>query len=167
MKKKLLSILMVVILVLILVSFFSFTTTKLGSAEQPEMMYQCSDGTRVVDASLCPDAGCDALKDTKIRILQAKFKSGDIMELMISNDGTRPLEGFDITTHTGVLSEGDTVIPKSPTNTWATDQVLPAQTFGTYQFDLSSLAVDYIVVRSKECPDISDTIGSQDIIDWE
>ena len=89
------------------------------------------------------------------------------MELMISNDGTRPLEGLDITTHTGVLSEWDTDVPKSPTNTWATGQVLPAQTFGTYQFDLSSLAVDYIVVRSKECPDINDAIGSQDIIDWE
>lgn len=124
----------------------------------------------ISDREVTADAnynGCILHEDTAIRILKAEFHTEDkTLELWIYNNGTHPLKGFNITTHLGQLFQGDIDITRSPTNTWETDEVLRPQTFDKYYFDLSNLATDYVVVVSKECPDVNATIRSFDITGW-
>jgi flagellin-like protein len=79
------------------------------------------------------------------------------MTLMLYNAGTVPLRDFQVTV---TYDEGGPLIP----STWGIDSTLGQNTFQTYVHNLTNTNIEYIEIRSVECPGAYDLIRGYDVV---
>ena len=79
------------------------------------------------------------------------------LSIMLYNAGTVPLRNFQ------AQVTYDTMGPPMP-ETWTIEDTVDANSFQTFQYNMSNTSVDFVEIRSVECQGAYDMIRSYDIL---